>query len=104
MKRRHIAFAIASVILAVCGGVAASRYYKRERAERLHFERGETELIVTNLARVPLRLYKAGKALRDAQPVASSDGDRIWLQVIGTGPRRFRPYGRPRIELSDPQS
>lgn len=36
--------------------------------------------------------------------VVEVDGDRIWLQVIGTGPRRFRPYGRPRIELSDPTS
>ncbi|MCI0392695.1 MAG: formylglycine-generating enzyme family protein [Acidobacteria bacterium] len=79
MKRWYIAVAIAFVIITVCGGVAASRYYKRERAERLHFERGETELIVTNLARVPLRLYKAGKSLRDAQPVASFNGDRIWL-------------------------
>jgi len=35
--------------------------------------------------------------------IVEVDGDRIWLEVIGTGPRPFRPYGRPRIELSDRQ-
>jgi hypothetical protein len=29
------------------------------------------------------------------------DGDRLWVQAIGTGPTPFLPYGRPRIELSD---
>lgn len=79
MKRWRTTAAIASVIIAVCGGVAASRYYKRERAERMHFERAETELIVANLAGARLQLFKAGKAMRDAQAVASSGGDRIWL-------------------------
>ena len=29
------------------------------------------------------------------------DGDRLWVQAIGTGPTPFLPYGRERIELAD---
>jgi formylglycine-generating enzyme required for sulfatase activity len=79
MKRRHRAAAIVIAIIALCGGLATSQYYKREQAERLHFERGETELIVTNLAGLRLQLFKSGKTLRQAQTVASFNGARIWL-------------------------
>jgi formylglycine-generating enzyme required for sulfatase activity len=79
MKRWYKAPAIVFVIIAICGGVVASRYYQRERAERMRFERAETELIVTNLARVKVQLFKAGKTMSDAQPVTSFNGARIWL-------------------------
>jgi formylglycine-generating enzyme required for sulfatase activity len=79
MKRWYMTSAVAIIIIALCGGVAVSRYYERERAKRIHFERGETELIVTNLARAPLRLFKAGMTMGDAQPIASFNGDHIWL-------------------------
>ena len=29
------------------------------------------------------------------------DGDRLWIQAVGTGATPFLPYGHPRIELSD---
>jgi formylglycine-generating enzyme required for sulfatase activity len=53
--------------------------YKRERAEKVRFERRETELVISNLVRVPVRLFKAGKNPGDARTVNPFDGERIWL-------------------------
>jgi formylglycine-generating enzyme required for sulfatase activity len=78
MKRRYLAAATVSAALLVIGSLAGARYLQRERAERLHFERGETELIVANLARVPVQLFRAGKTLHEAQPI-EFNGERAWL-------------------------
>ena len=79
MKRRFPPAVIAIAVIAVCGLVTVSWRYKRERAEQLRFERGETELVLSNLARVPIQLFKAGKNFGDARPVTSFNGERIWL-------------------------
>jgi formylglycine-generating enzyme required for sulfatase activity len=70
-------FAIAAIV--VFGVMAASWRYRRERVERVRFERGETELVISNLARVPVQLFKAGKNLNDAHPATLSGDERIWL-------------------------
>jgi formylglycine-generating enzyme required for sulfatase activity len=79
MKRWFPQAIIAIAVIVVCCLVAGSWRYKRERAERARFERGETELVTSNLARVPVKLFKAGRKPADAQPVTSFNGERIWL-------------------------
>jgi formylglycine-generating enzyme required for sulfatase activity len=79
MKRWFPPALIAIAVVAVCGLIAVSWRYKSERAEQVRFERGETELVLSNLARVPVQLFKAGNYFGDARPVASFNGERIWL-------------------------
>jgi serine/threonine-protein kinase len=82
MKRRFPPAVIAIAVIAICGFVTVSWRYKRERAEQVRFERGETELVLSNLARVPIQLFKAGKNFSDARPVTFLNGERIWLPVF----------------------
>ena len=77
MKRWFPPAVIAIAVIAVCGLGAVLWRYKSERAEQLRFERGETELVLSNLARVPVQLFKAGKNFGDARPVTSFNGERI---------------------------
>jgi formylglycine-generating enzyme required for sulfatase activity len=79
MKRWFPPAGIAIAAIVVCVLVAVLWHYKLDRAEQVRFERRETELVITNLARVPVRLYKAGKNPGDAQPVVPFNGERIWL-------------------------
>lgn len=79
MKRWHIIAAIAFALVVIAAGGLLARHLVRERTERGHFERGETELIVTNLARVPVQLFKAGRNMADAQALSDFNGARRWL-------------------------
>jgi formylglycine-generating enzyme required for sulfatase activity len=49
------------------------------RYEHLHYEREETPLIISNIPRAHLTLYKAGKDLREAVPTPAGDGEEMWL-------------------------
>src|SRR5215813_4181406 len=81
MKRWFPPAIIAIAVIVVCGIVVVSWRYKRERAEQARFERGETELVISNLARVPVKLFKAGRKPADAQLFTSFNGERIWLHA-----------------------
>ena len=50
-----------------------------ERYERLHYEREETELVISNISRSHLTLFKAARNLEDAVAMAPVVGERIWL-------------------------
>ena len=79
MKKLWISVIPFIVLLAV-GGFFAWRYIASEREEQLHFQRNETQLIVSNLARVPVELLQAGKSLQEAKPVSGFDGQSAWLR------------------------
>src|SRR5262249_31678209 len=79
MKRWVPPAVIAIAVIGAFGLAVVAWRYKREHAEQTRFERGETELVISNLARVPVQLFKAGKNPVDAQPVAPFNGERIWL-------------------------
>src|SRR5215510_10240401 len=81
MKRWFPPAAIAISVIVACGLAVVAWRYKREHAEEARFERGETEPVISNLARVPVQLYRAGKNPGDAQLVASFNGERIWLSA-----------------------
>lgn len=71
--------ATALTIVLVVGVLLAWRFTASEREEKLHYDRNETEVVVSNLTAAPLRLFQAGKSLQDATEIVSFDGKRIWL-------------------------
>lgn len=68
----------AAVIVIV---VTVSLFYYRsdQRRERLHFEREETELIVSNIPGARLTLFKAGRSLQEAVAMPPIAGEHVWL-------------------------
>jgi len=79
MRKFYLIAAVAVIIIAAVGGLFASWYIDREQSEQLHYEREETELIISNLSGVPIHLFKAGKDLQGATEITTFDGHRIWL-------------------------
>jgi formylglycine-generating enzyme required for sulfatase activity len=77
MKKLYVVGGAVIVIL-VC---AASLLYVRSdgRNDRLRYERGETEVIISNLPNAPLTLFKAGTNLQDSEAMPPLSDDRIWL-------------------------
>jgi len=69
-----------AVIVLAAGALAVTYFRSNERAERLHYEREETEVIISNDAGTNLALFKAGNNLQDAIPISSKAEERIWLQ------------------------
>ena len=81
MKKKFYAVGgIALIILAVVGLALAKWLNERERTEQLHYEREETELIVSNLLGAKISLFKAGKNLADTRRIVEFNGERIWLR------------------------
>ena len=60
-------------------GVTVSVVVYRSKAQReqLHYERAETELIVTKLFGATSTLFKAGKSLQDAVAMPPLNGERL---------------------------
>lgn len=83
LKQNKWSVATVAVIMvasvAAIGGGVALWVTEREQTERLRYEQGETELIVSNVARVPVQLFKAGNTLQEITPVSTFNGERIWL-------------------------
>jgi formylglycine-generating enzyme required for sulfatase activity len=75
---RRTAF-VALVLVAAVGAIAAWRFVAADRAEELHYQRGESELVVTNVARATLRLFRAGSSLEEAREIGGLREGRQWL-------------------------
>src|SRR6266568_2200610 len=77
MKKLYAVGGAAIIIIAA----TFSLFYFRsdERHERLHYEREETEVIISNIPAAHLTLFKAGKNLQDAVAMPPISGERIWL-------------------------
>jgi hypothetical protein len=75
---RRTAF-VAIVLVAAVGAVASWRFVAADRAEELHYQRGESELVVTNLARATLHLFRAGSSLEEAAEIGGLHEGRQWL-------------------------
>jgi formylglycine-generating enzyme required for sulfatase activity len=65
--------------LGIVAGVVLYQFAEADRADQLHYERDETELVVVNTVGSKLTLFQAGKTLTDASLVPEFDGERIWL-------------------------
>src|SRR5687767_10366134 len=71
--------AVGGAAIVIIAAVLALVYFgSNDRYERLHYEREETELTISNTPRAQLTLFKAGKDLQDAAPMPSV-GERTWL-------------------------
>jgi formylglycine-generating enzyme required for sulfatase activity len=79
MRNWRVAATMAVTMIMVAGGFLAWQYSERERSEEAHFEREETEFVVSNLSGEPIRLFNAGRNLEGASPVPAFNGERIWL-------------------------
>ena len=67
-----------AAIVIVAASFMVTYFRSTESAARLHYEREETEVVVSNIAGANYTLFKAGKKLEDAQPV-SYIGGKFWL-------------------------
>ena len=73
-------YALGGLALDIIGAIfAATHFLFEERNEQEHFERDETEVIISNLPRASFTLFRAGNKLQDAIPTPQPDGDRFWL-------------------------
>ncbi len=79
-KKFYVGGVIALIVFAIAGLVLAKRLAERERNEQIHYEREETELIVSNLIDAKISLFKAGKNLADTAQITEFNGERIWLR------------------------
>jgi formylglycine-generating enzyme required for sulfatase activity len=79
MKKAYIAGALLVITGLAIIAILGASLSERSRAGRLHFERAETEFVVSSQSNQPASLFKAGKNLQDAIAVAGFDGRRIWL-------------------------
>jgi len=77
MKKLYAAGAAMLIIIAVT--ISLLVYRSNARREQLHYEREETELIVTKLFGATSTLFKAGKSLQDAVAMPPFSGERLWL-------------------------
>lgn len=91
-KTWYVATAVVFMLVVAIGGGLALWWVGREREEQRHYEREETEVIVSNFAHSSLSLFKAGKNLQDATSVSTFNGERIWLS---RGNYFLKEDGRP---------
>ena len=68
-----------AAIVIVIATVSWFYFRSNDRIERLHYEREETELVISNISRSHLTLFKATKNLEDAVAMAPIVGEQIWL-------------------------
>jgi iron(II)-dependent oxidoreductase len=79
MKKLYLGMIVVLAVFATAGGMLTKWLADRERREQLHYEREETELIVSNLIAAQIQLYKSGRNLPDTARVTEFNGERIWL-------------------------
>lgn len=81
-------------------GTVSLLYFRSDKREvRQHFEREETEIIISNLPHAELTLFKAGRNLQEAVALPLMTGEPIWLAkgnyflktVHGSRPPLFYP-------------
>ncbi|HEX6732933.1 MAG TPA: SUMF1/EgtB/PvdO family nonheme iron enzyme, partial [Pyrinomonadaceae bacterium] len=73
-------YAVAGAAIVIVIATVSWFYFRsNDRIERLHYEREETELVISNISRSHLTLFKAAKNLEDAVAMPPIAGERIWL-------------------------
>jgi hypothetical protein len=77
MKKLYLSGIVALAAFVTAGGMLAKWFADRGRLEQRHYDREETELIVSNLTGARIQLYQAGKNLSDTTRIAEFNGKRI---------------------------
>ena len=70
---------VGAAIFIAIAAVSWLLFRSGDRNESVHYEREETELVISNISRAHLTLFKAGKNLEDAVAMPPIAGERIWL-------------------------
>jgi iron(II)-dependent oxidoreductase len=71
--------AVGSVGILLLGAGSVFYFRPDQRSDRLHFEREETEVLISSIPGATLTLHKANNNLQDAGTMPPLSGDRIWL-------------------------
>jgi formylglycine-generating enzyme required for sulfatase activity len=79
MKKLYLATIVVLAVFAAAGGALIKWLAGRERLEQAHYDRKETELIVSDLMEAQIQLYRAGKNLSDTARITQFNGERLWL-------------------------
>jgi formylglycine-generating enzyme required for sulfatase activity len=79
MRRLPAWLFVGFIAPAIVAYVVYSMVAAQEMKDQGHYDRGETELRVSNLSNATLALFRAGKDLSDTTRVATFDGKSIWL-------------------------
>jgi len=78
-RRAYLGVGVSLGVFLVAGAAVLSWFNKAERREQLRSEREETELIVTNLSEARIRLFKAGRSLRESVALPPFSVPRSWM-------------------------
>src|SRR5215472_2810236 len=78
MKPKYLLLVVVAVLIVV-GGLLALWYSAREREEELHFQRRETQLIISGQQGTNHQLFEAEKNLREARQIALPGSGKLWL-------------------------
>jgi len=79
VKRLYPVFGVTLAIVFVAGAIFGFRYARRQYEESRHYERDETELVLSSVSRVTAHLFKAGETLEAATEVMTFSEGRAWL-------------------------
>ncbi|HLN99971.1 MAG TPA: formylglycine-generating enzyme family protein [Pyrinomonadaceae bacterium] len=73
-------YAVGGAVFVVIIATVSLLYFRSdERRVRLHYEREETEVIISNIPGAQLTLFKAGNNLQDSVAMLPTGGEQIWL-------------------------
>src|SRR5689334_24018240 len=72
---------LVAIVLVTGTGGMVWRFAAAERAEEHHYQRRESELVITNLAHARLRLFRAGSSLEEAREIGGVHEGRQWLRA-----------------------
>ena len=72
-------YVILVVIALTLGGILTWQLLRDDHEAQVHFERDETHLIISNVADVPVALFRAGRSLADTSRNVRFDGKDVWL-------------------------
>jgi formylglycine-generating enzyme required for sulfatase activity len=77
---RTATFAVSGLAtVMIVGGIFYYWLARSQEDEHSHYERRETELIVSNPSQIHMALFRAGRSLEDTLRLGTFDESRIWL-------------------------
>ncbi|MEK7728512.1 MAG: hypothetical protein AAB354_08870, partial [candidate division KSB1 bacterium] len=79
MKKNYWAIALVAMALLFAAAFIAHNLSAHEAREQEHYQRRESELLVSPLADASVTLYKAGKNLSDTTRLVAFSAEPLWL-------------------------
>lgn len=70
---------VGASIIFIASTIVIFVYRSNAQRENLHYEREETEFILTNISGASVSIFKAGTSLQGAVPIPPLNGESLWL-------------------------